>query len=332
LFSLFTGLTATNQIYPRTLSAAFESGICIHQHTLTSLDITPLQNLRLHVLPGQIHFNERIYTQVLDHGQDSAERLPQPPSSFIRSVGTQPVLKLVVEETISSSQLRAKFFVQKKVLPADYLGYLSILEKVSDGRWNTPIPPDLHSIGPGSLWRKIFFRMFNSSCSHTKVDVLLTRPKASQPVRLWSGECSLARKSLRANPDAGQCIPGDDEWVLLDTSQTAAYTEVVRGRFPFIYYAVSNLDANSRVRLTRPGECFVSMTRFHDHKEQRIVVHSFLDDINATAVELICRKAPQTPDQAPMNLTPTPPLRAKPTLSSGSSPRDRSSRKRKSRK
>lgn len=174
--------------------------------------------------------------------------------------------------------------------------------------------------------------MHPTFCSHTKVEVLLTTATTSQPARVWTGDCPLAGRSLRGNPDAGQCIPGDDEWVLCDTSHVVAYTEVVRGGFPFIYYVLSNLDAGSRVRLAQPSACFICMTRFHDHKEQRIVIHSFLDDIKATAIELISRKVSGKPDEAPINLAPPPPSPAKRTVSSGPSTPFRSSRKRKSRK
>lgn len=67
LFSLFSGLTSPNQSYPRTILAAYENGLCIYQ-CLILLDTVPPQGLRLKVLPGQIQFNERIYSQVSDPG------------------------------------------------------------------------------------------------------------------------------------------------------------------------------------------------------------------------------------------------------------------------
>lgn len=191
LFSLFTGITA-NQTYPKTGSAAFESGICIHQYTLTSMNISPLQNLRLRVLPGQIYLNERVYTRVSDYGLDDVGISETPFWSLIQSVGTQPTLELVVEETISSGHLTAKSLVQGLKLPANYFEYLRSVTQVRDILLKVPLFRDLNSIGPRSVWRKIGLRMNVTSCSHTRVEVKIIQPTSSQPARVWTGDCSLA--------------------------------------------------------------------------------------------------------------------------------------------
>lgn len=106
LFSLFNGLTSPNQSYPRTLSAAYENGLCIYQ-SLILLDAMPPQDLRLKVLPGQIQFNERIYSQVSDQGSVATATLQDPPSRYIDNIGVNPGLELLVEETTTSNELKA---------------------------------------------------------------------------------------------------------------------------------------------------------------------------------------------------------------------------------
>lgn len=138
------------------------------------------------------------------------------------------------------------------------------------------------------LWRNIILRSSKSSCSHSKVEVSL-RPLPCLESDLvsavsWTGDCS----ELPSTGDL-QWVPKADEWILVDFSQTSKYIEVVRARLLFIYYIICNLDLSSRAQLVRPGECFLCSARVLRREQECIVIHSFLDDVEATAVEILCK-------------------------------------------
>lgn len=95
LLSLFTGLTGANQTYPRSLSASCENGICAHQSTPKSLEASPEQLLRLHIVHGQIQCNGQIYSQIHDSQQLQRSFSNHPPSSMISSLGIEPSMELL---------------------------------------------------------------------------------------------------------------------------------------------------------------------------------------------------------------------------------------------
>ena len=160
----------------------------------------PFQSLRLGVLPGQIHCNERIYSQICDHGNLAMPISLDPPSSFIKNVGLKPILELLVEETASSNQLKAMFCTQRQKLSTDYLGYLSAFEKVGDERWEDPnSPPEFLSIRPGTLWHNIILRLSsprNIHCHRKNVEVSLTQSTAlGSSFTSLTGDCSMLKAS-----------------------------------------------------------------------------------------------------------------------------------------
>lgn len=301
LFSLFTGLTDTNQQYPRSLSAACENGLCIYQNTLKQLDVGPFQVLRLQVVPGQIYCNERTYNRICDQGAVLGTSFSQsPPSTFIKTFGPCPRLEFVVEETVFSSQLKGRFCTSSQSLPSQYIDLCkNISNRVPYDRW--PFAHDTQMLnpnfGPGSCWRNTRFRYksyHKDLCKQQDVNISITNPPhIAASFTSWTGKCSQALQAMRTvENNSGNSFPGDDEWVLVDTFLPGTYTEVVRGRFPFIYSVICNLDVASRVQLVCPNPCFICMARIHVHDEQRIIVHSFLDERNPTIVEIICRSKP----------------------------------------
>lgn len=150
------------------------------------------------------------------------------------------------------------------------------------------------------------------------------------PAVSWTGECS----DLPSMGDF-QWLPGADEWILVDFSQTSKYTEVVRARLPFTYYVVCNLDLSSRAQLVRPGECFLCSVRILRRENERIVIHSFLDDAEATVVEILCKdvkRDSQPVDSIPATETPAPVLFPEQSLPSRPSIPVVASRKRKRRR
>ena len=334
LFSLFLGLTSPNQSYPRTLSAAYENGLCIYQ-SLMLLDVMPLEGLKLRVLPGQIEFNERIYNQVSDQGSVITTTFQDPPSRYIDKIGVNPRLELLVEETTTSNQLKAKFQLQSQGISADYLGYRDLLNKAWDERWDRKyVPHNLQSIRPGMLWRNIILRSTIRQCSHSKVEVSLKQCLGLDSDLVsnvsWTGDCS----EILSMGDL-QWLPRAEEWILVDYSPTSKYIEVVRAMPIFIYYIVCNLDLSSRAQLVRPGKCFLCTARILRREQECIVIHSFLDDVVATAVEILCKDVngdSQPVDSVPATSTPAPRLSPEPSAPSVPSISAIASRKRKRRR
>lgn len=232
LFPLFNGLTSPNKSYPRSLSAAYENGLCIYLSS-QSLDTMPPATLRLTVFPSQIQFNERIYSQVSDHGFNNTVYIRGPPSQHIDKIGVYPEVELLVEETARSSQLKVKFQVQSRAVSANYLGYQNHLDKAGDERWERKhVPYNLQSIRPWTLWRKMYQHTIQriEHCWHSKVEVLLTQ-RASLGSDLvstlsWTGDCS----ELPSIGDPNW-LPGANEWILVDYSPGSNYyTDVIRAR------------------------------------------------------------------------------------------------------
>lgn len=167
------------------------------------------------------------------------------------------------------------------------------------------------------LWRNLILRMthlqgrISNYCCHSKVEVLLKQGSGSDLGSTVSGteDCS----ELLSMRDF-QWLPGANEWILVDYSQTSEYTEVVRARLPFIHYIISNLDVSSRVQLERPGKCFLCRARILWRQQERIVIHSFLEDAT-TSVEIIVKDvgdSPQLVDPVPAISMPAPQSSSRP--------------------
>lgn len=186
------------------------------------------------------------------------------------------------------------------------------------------------NFGPGLCWRNICFRWNFASCHQQDVNISIANPShIAANFTSWSGKCFQALQALRTIENSRDLFPGDDEWILADTFLPGTYTELVRGKFPFIYSVICNLDMASRVQLVCPKPCFICMARIHEHDEQRIIIHSFLNERNPTTVEIIFRSIPlpkPTPVEIDVYAALEDPL--KPSTSSLPTQRARSTRKR----
>ncbi|KFY02187.1 hypothetical protein O988_02339 [Pseudogymnoascus sp. VKM F-3808] len=255
IIRLFTGQVKVSEYSDRTVSARSKGGVCVYLPSLENPTSPPQEQLRASVVAGHIEWGSKVFSWVIDSGNERSEPLSDClASTAAQAYGTHLELKLVVEETFDSEVLVADLWTLSKSTE------LSLHISHHTGHIPTPIVDSQlgYWFGATQIRLAILSHILASNCYSKSVE--LQTLSMNVPI-CWRGTCYKASGSLWIDGHNNQCYsPTSEEWVLI--SQSACCQEIVRGSYQLLYSIICSTMGTSKIRLSSAA-CLVCLLGKH---------------------------------------------------------------------
>ncbi|KAE8444044.1 hypothetical protein EG329_000912 [Mollisiaceae sp. DMI_Dod_QoI] len=269
LITLFTG-----SIYSEKTSAGdsaiADSGICIYYAALKNPAVEPSQLLRQRIVLGHIERDGFTYQKVSDETQSgvAAPGLADL-GHFASRLGPNTELQLVVEETLNSKLVEAKFHVKTQAVAVKQVGRFEHSHDFSPTTCSL-LQPDPSSVmgshfGVAELRRKVMARMHLHVCYNFPVEIVTASFQSSNSLNVsWAGPCSLAISDVWKDPRiTGQFLPKLGDWILTSNSKSFCCRKLLRGSYPVLYSIICLADETSFITLNSSRPCFICSPHTH---------------------------------------------------------------------
>ena len=282
-------------------SAFSDSGVCVYMPMLEHQELSVENQLRLRVVPGQIERNSKLYKRVSDRPVKLSvldERTTDAHINEASRLGSQPLLQILVEETVDSSYLNAEIVAIPNANALNRWNSASNVRK-KVGSDAEHIVHDMYC-GPGRLMRMLCSNVSISHCiSPCEVKETECSWAPQHIEHTWSHRCSLTEMPWWThNPGPQKTSLGftnPSEWVLATYSNRESWIEFFRGSVNILYFLLSRFSAEYsndslyKYCLVKPNDCVMCALKPHNIFKDALslFIHSFVEgQIETTEISI----------------------------------------------
>ncbi|MCJ1229433.1 hypothetical protein MMC12_006099 [Toensbergia leucococca] len=244
-FRLFTD--SSSELFSRPVSAVSSGGITIFTPSLEDPSYSPVEQMRFRVVPGNISFHGRLYSEVIDDESVHYFNNTASVATIASYCGSRRSAELIVRETLHVSRLEAWIQVKRLRVPSKFSSYLEDCKDLV----TRPIqsqPPAEPTISINiTLLSFSNQRILDLTCPQSRHKRHLTSGVENEAQGLLS--CPSSTHELRMSStnviETFWPSPSSDEWVLIiGVTPAQGALEIMRGDLLLLYSLLSHWTVN----------------------------------------------------------------------------------------